>query len=172
MHGKMNDARGAGVHRSLLSLLRIFGLALALVLFATGCGATLYSPRPHRFESPANVAQETHRIAQRMSQGGQRVFADPAAGTIYTPWRLGGATASATLLPPGERHGWRVHRYRVLVRPNGWASSVLVDRETFDCRAGAFTWTELELHGDCVRIEEMTAADLAELDRFGESLRG
>lgn len=143
-----------------------------LPVLIAGCGATVYSSRPHRFESPVNVAQETQRIAQRMSNGSQRLFVDPAAGTILTPWRLNGNSASVTLWPPGERHGFLVQRHRVIVRPNGWGSSVFVDIEKYDCRAGAFTWTELELHGDCRRLDEMTATELEALDRYGESLRG
>jgi hypothetical protein len=172
----MNDACDRRVHPDVLAVFRRFALALLLGgagLGVAGCGATRYSARPHRFESPVNVAQETHRIAQRMSQGGaNRVFADPATGTIVTPWRMVGSTATVTLWPPGERHGWRVQRHRIVVRPNGWASSVSVELDKFDCRAGAFTWTELELRGDCERIDEMTETELQELDRYGASLRG
>lgn len=170
----MNDVASLGVHRSVLSLIRRFAFPpLAALVALPGCGATVHSSRPHRFDSQGNVAQETHRVAQRMSQGGAvRVFADPAAGTIVTPWRVAGSSASVTLWPPGERHGWRVHRHRVLVRPNGWGSSVFVEVEKFDCRGGAFTWTELELRGDCQRVDELTESELQELDRYGASLRG
>lgn len=168
MRGKMNDVRSGGVHPSVSH--RFAFLPLVVLM---GCGASVYSSRPHRFDSPGNVAQETHRVAQRMSQRGvARLFADPARGTIVTPWRLSGSTASITLWPPGERHGWQVVRHRVLVRPNGWGSSVFVEVEKFDCRAGAFTWTETELHGDCRRVDEMTESELQELDRYGASLRG
>lgn len=117
------------------------------------------------------MAQETHRIAQRMLPHG-RLFADPATGTIVTPWRMVGSSASVTLWPPGERHGWRMHRYRVLVRPNGWWSSSFVELEKFDCRAGAFSWSETELRGDCERLDDLTETELHELDRYGALLRG
>lgn len=67
-------------------MLRFFASALLACLI--GCG-TAYSARSHRFESRWTVAQETQRLAERMSRGGtQRLFVYPDSGTILTPWTL------------------------------------------------------------------------------------
>ena len=131
-------------------------------------------PRPHRFDAPSPVAVETERVAQRMRSNTETTpaFVDLRTGTVYGEWRSKGASASLTLLPPGERHAWILQRYRAFVRPNGWGSSVFVDLEQVECDAEGFSWSATEIRGDCRPITQMTETQLRTLDQIGASLRG
>lgn len=147
----------------------------ALLVFAlAGCASSTYAPRPYRFDAPANVGAETHRLAQRMSGRTETkpALVDPNTGTIYAAWRMTGVSASITLFPPGERRAWLLQRYRAFVRPNGWASTVYVDLEQMECETRGFSWSELEVRGNCRPITEMTAEQLRALDATAASLGG
>lgn len=167
----MNDARGRGVHPLVLRFASAFTPILATVAVA-GCISTTYAPRPYRFESPAPVPHETQLLAQRMSARHLRpVFVDPASGIILTAWS--GPRSYAKVNPEeGARAGFRVHRYRAFVRPNGWASSVFVDYEQIECDQRGFSWTETQVFGNCRPVTNMTEHELRALDQTGESLRG
>jgi hypothetical protein len=157
---------------SMFSLYRYLALPLAVA----GCisnAPTTYQPRPYHFDSPAPVVQETQRLAQRMSaQHNLRpTFVDPSTGTILGAWS-GPQSFSTFSSSEGGRAGWRVHRYRAFVRPNGWASSVFVDLEEVECDDRGFRWTESQVFGSCRAVTTMTADQLRALDATAASLRG
>lgn len=119
------------------------------------------------------MPQETQLLAQRMSArpGLRPTFVDPGTGTIFGPWSGPQARATFSSLE-GARSGFRVHRYRAFVRPNGWASTVFVDLEQIECDERGFRWTESQIFGSCRPITNMTVEQLRMLDETAASLRG
>ena len=149
---------------------------LFLLLGVAGCigsGPTTYQPRPYRFESPAPVAVETQRLAQRMSERSflRPTFVDPGSGTIFAAWS-GPQTFSRFNSSEGAVSGIRLQRYRAFVRPNGWASSVFVDLEQIECDQQGLRYTESQVFGNCRPAPSMTADQLRHLDEIAASLRG
>jgi hypothetical protein len=132
---------------------------LALLLFAcasAGCTSG-FVQRPYRFEITQPPATATQLVGERMRRDAETVpvVVDPSRGVVFSPWKIVGVSASLRLLPPGEDRYWIIERWRVVVVPFGWMSSVLVDVERVLCDQNGFQWDAHNLWGRC-RVETTT----------------
>lgn len=146
-------------------------LALVALLASSGCGST-FTQRPYRFDVAAPPAAVTQTIAQRMSHDADTlpVLVDPGRGVVLSKWKMIGVSEAITLLPPGETRSWIVERWRAVVLPYGWSSTVLVDVERAVCDSEGFRWDTLNVYGRCSVDTTTNANGQARIDGKGAAL--
>lgn len=146
------------------------GLVLAASL-ACGCSST-FAERPYRFDVPAPEPTVTQEMARRMSRDTETipVLVDPGRGVVLSRWKITGVNETLRLWPPGEDRAWVVERWRTVVVPQGWASTVLVDVERAICDADGFRWDAVNLWGRCAVDTSTTRDGQARIDARGAAL--
>jgi hypothetical protein len=137
----------------------------------TGCGAS-FTQRPYHFDIPGPTATTTQLMGQRMSRDTETipVLVDPARGIVLSKWKIIGVSASLRLLPPGTDRAWIIERWRAVVLPRGWQSTVLVDAERVVCDVAGFGWDALNLYGSCLPETTTTQGGQARIDGKGTAL--